>query len=63
LTTYDNDQDAYGSGNCSTFYNNNPWWYGACWSGNYFAGNGYQDAPYWDSSTTDYHQYGAIYIK
>ena len=62
LTTFDNDQDAYGA-NCSSLYNNNPWWYGACWSGNYFAGGGYQDAPYWDSSGGDYHQYGAVYIK
>jgi hypothetical protein len=63
LSTYDNDQDAYGSGNCSTFYNNNPFWYGGCWSGNYFAGGGYADAPYWDGSGGDYHNYGAVYIK
>lgn len=63
LTTYDNDQDVYGA-NCSTLYNNNPWWYGACWSGNYFAGgSGYADYPYWDSSGGDYHNYGAVYIK
>ena len=62
LTTYDNDQDSNG-GNCSTYYNNNPFWYGSCWSGNYFGGGGYQDAAYWDSSTTDYHNYGAVYIK
>ena len=63
LTTFDVDQDAYGA-NCSSLYNNNPWWYGACWSGNYFAGGGgYQDGPYWDSSGGDYHQYGAVYIK
>lgn len=62
LTTFDNDQDVY-SANCSSSYNNNPWWYGACWSGNYFAGGGYQDYPYWDSSGGDYHQYGAVYIK
>lgn len=62
LTTYDNDKDTNG-GNCSTYYNNNPWWYGSCWSGNYFAGGGYQDRPYWDSSGTDNHQYGAVYIK
>lgn len=63
LSTYNRDADAYG-GNCSSFYNNNPWWYGACWSGNYFAGGGgYQDGPYWDSSGSDYHQYGAVYIK
>jgi len=62
LTTYDYDIDANG-GNCSTYYNNNPWWYGSCWSGNYFAGNGYADYPYWDGSGGDYHQYGAVYIK
>jgi hypothetical protein len=63
LTTYDRDQDTLG-GNCSTFYNNNPWWYGACWSGNYFGGgSGYADAAFWDSSTTDFHNYGAVYIK
>ena len=60
LTTYDNDQDAYGSSNCSVSYGNNPWWYGACWSGNYF---GYDNGPYWDSSGADTHNYGAIYIK
>jgi hypothetical protein len=63
LSTYDNDQDAYGGGNCSTFYNNNPFWYGGCWSGNYFAGGGYADAPYWDGAGGDYHNYGAVYIK
>lgn len=59
LTTFDNDQDVHPQ-NCSTFYNNEPWWYGACWSGNYF---GYGNVPYWDSSGADTHQYGAIYIK
>lgn len=63
LSTFDVDQDSYGA-NCSQLYNNNPWWYGACWSGNGFAGgSGYQDAWYWDSSGGDYHQYGAVYIK
>jgi hypothetical protein len=62
LTTYDVDNDING-GNCGTYYNNNPWWYGSCWSGNYFSGGGYQDKPYWASSTTDNHQYGAVYIK
>lgn len=62
LTTYDFDQDQNG-GNCATYYNNNPFWYGSCWSGNWFAGGGYADAPYWDSSGSDYHNYGAVYIK
>lgn len=62
LTTSDFDQDPYGT-NCSTMYNNNPFWYGACWDGNWFAGGGYADAPFWSGSGSDYHQYGAIYIK
>ena len=62
LSTYDNDQDTNG-GSCSSYYNNNPWWYESCWSGNYFAGSGYADAPYWVGSGGDYHQYGAVYIK
>jgi hypothetical protein len=62
LSTYDLDRDQNG-GNCSTYYNNNPWWYGSCWDGNYFAGSGYADAPYWASSGSDYHNYGAVYIK
>ena len=62
LTTFDNDQDVYGA-NCSTLYNNNPWWYTNCWSGNYFAGGSYNDAPYWVGSSGDYHNYGAVYIK
>lgn len=62
LTTYDRDQDTNG-GNCSTYYNNNPWWYTSCWSGNYFAGNGYADGPYWVSSGGDFYTYGAVYIK
>lgn len=62
LTTYDQDHDAY-PGNCSTNYNNNPWWYGGCWDGNYFAGGGYGDKPYWSGSGSDFWQYGAVYIK
>ena len=66
LTTYDNDQDAYGPGNCATFYSNQGFWYGGCWSGNIWGGgpsNYYADAYYWDSSGGDYHNYGAVYIK
>lgn len=67
LSTYDNDQDAIG-GNCSTSYGNGPWWYGGCWSGHGFGNNGnsgagHADAWFWDSSTSDYHNYGAIYIR
>jgi hypothetical protein len=59
LTTYDNQL-----GNaCVTYYNNNPFWYGGCWDGNFFAGGGYVDAPYWTGSGGDYYSYGAVYIK
>lgn len=61
MTTYDADHDVHG-GNCATFYNNNPFWYGACWSGNQFAGGGHVDGPYWSGSSLSY-QYGAVYIK
>jgi len=60
LTTYDQDQDVYSASNCAREYNNNPFWYGACWSGNFW---GYGNAPYWDSSGSDNHNFGAIYIK
>jgi hypothetical protein len=60
LSTYDNDQDIYTAGSCSVSYGNNPWWYEACWSGNYF---GYDNGPYWNGSSGDIHQYGAVYIK
>ena len=55
----------YNNGNgCSQSYNNNPFWYGGCWDGNFFAGgSGYQDAPYWTGSGADYYGYGAVYIK
>jgi hypothetical protein len=66
LSTYDNDQDPYGPGNCSAFYSNSAFWYGDCWSGYVWGGgpsNYYQDAYYWNGSGNDYHQYGAVYIK
>jgi hypothetical protein len=63
-STYDNDQDTY-SGNCSSSYNNAPWWYDACWDGNFWGGNGsgYQNAAFWTGSGSDYYNYGAFYVK
>jgi hypothetical protein len=58
LSTYDQDQDANG-GNCSAAYGNQPWWFGACWDGNYF---GHNNGPYWSGSSGDNHTYGAVYI-
>lgn len=63
LSAYDDDNDSH-AGNCSTFYNNNPWWYGSCWSGNMFGGGSYNDGPYWTSSNSENsRQYMALYIK
>jgi hypothetical protein len=62
LSTYDN----LGYWNeCSTYYNNQGFWYGYCWSGNIWGGpqSGYADAYYWDGSGPDYWAYGAVYIK
>lgn len=63
LTTTDSDNDAYGS-NCSNLYAGNPWWYGACWDGNFFGGgSGYVDNPYWTGSGSDYYAFMGSYIK
>lgn len=64
LSTFDWDNDGYG-GNCSTLYNNAPFWYVACWDGSFWGGNGigYQNAAFWTGSGSDYYNYGAIYIK
>jgi hypothetical protein len=65
LTTTDRDQDGY-STNCANLYGGTPNWYSACWSGNPWGGGstgGYQDAPFWDGSGSDYHNYMAIYLK
>jgi hypothetical protein len=63
-TTFDNDQDVAGN-NCAGNYNNAPWWYGACWSGSMWGGNGnaYQNAMFWTSSGNDFHNYGAYYVR
>jgi len=55
FTTYDADHDTYGT-NCSALYSNTPWWYNACWSGNFNgggedAGTGYRNGAYWVGSS------------
>ncbi len=65
LTTFDADHDAYGS-NCATYYSNTAWWYGSCWSGNFWGGgdaDGHQNAPFWTSSGSEYFPWGAIWIR
>jgi hypothetical protein len=58
--------DRNGTNACPGYYSNNPWWYGGCWDGNGFGGGdsgGYADAWFWSGSGSDYHNYGAAYIK
>ena len=63
LSAFDLDQDAWGN-NCSTYYGNSPWWFGACWDGFYFPnGGGYGDFINWAGAGSDLHNYGAIYVR
>jgi len=65
LTTSDSDHDVYGA-NCANLYGGSPWWYGACWSGSFWGGGdggSYQNASFWTGSSTDYHNYGAIWLR
>jgi hypothetical protein len=62
-TTYDVDNDDYVGNNCASFYSNHPWWYEACWSGNFFAGGGYNEMPYWSGSGGMYGAYGSIWVR
>ena len=53
-TTYDNDNDNYGT-NCSALYSNSPFWYSLCWSGSINGGGegdtiNHLDGAHWDSS-------------
>ena len=53
------------SNSCASNYGNHPWWFGSCWSGNYFGSTtgSHQDKPYWSGSGSDHHPYGAVYIS
>lgn len=61
-SAYDADYDA-NSTNCAANYNNHPFWYGACWDGNWYGGGTYQNAWYWTGSSGAYYAYGAAYVK
>ncbi|MBN2275311.1 MAG: T9SS type A sorting domain-containing protein, partial [Bacteroidales bacterium] len=64
LSTRDADHDA-SSSSCASYYNKAAWWYASCWSGSFWGGGGqvYQDAPYWTGSSTEYFDYGSIWLK
>jgi hypothetical protein len=56
----------YENGGCGSSYANAPFWYGACWDGNFWGGNGggqYANAAFWTGSGSDYYNYGAIYVR
>jgi hypothetical protein len=65
LSTIDSDNDARGSGNCSSYYDSSAWWYGDCWSGSFWGGGRaiFQDAPYWIGNASEYFNYGSIWLK
>jgi hypothetical protein len=63
LSTKDHDVDGSGS-SCAATYGY-AWWYNNCWSGSFWGSRlgAYQDAPYWTGSSSDYHAYGALWVK
>jgi hypothetical protein len=51
---------------CANQYSWAPLWYGACWDGSFWGGNGagnYPNAAFWTGSSSDYYTYGAWYVK
>ena len=65
FTTYEADHDVY-SANCANSYGQTPWWYGACWDGNFWGGGtsgSYQNKPFWTGASTDYYDWGAIWVR
>ncbi len=63
ISTKDHDVDAYGT-SCQALYGY-AWWYKSCWSGSFWGSRlgGYQDASFWTGSSSDYHNYGAIWVQ
>jgi hypothetical protein len=62
LTTKDADHDT-NAGNCANNYNY-AWWYTSCWSGSFWGSTvSHQDRAFWVGSTTDYHNYGGLWLK
>lgn len=63
FSTYDNDNDADGSVNCSNQYSWTPWWYVNCWSGS-LNGNGddgtARNGAYWFLSDAAWGSAGGV---
>ena len=64
LTTHDVDRDVHGQ-NCAGFYGGHPWWFGACWDGNYWGSTtgSHTDAAHWTSSSGYTSGWGGIYVR
>jgi len=60
LTTYDADHDD-NAGNCSVNYGNTAWWYGSCWSGNFWGHSSGYD--YWTGSSAENFVWGGIWLR
>jgi hypothetical protein len=57
FTTYDRDNDSYGSANCAASYTNTPFWYVNCWDGSINGGGevattNHVNGAYWVGSGT-----------
>ena len=63
-STVDRDQDRTGTDNCEANYDH-PFWYGECWSGSIWGSDtgNYTKNAYWDGSGTDYHPWGALWLR
>ncbi len=62
-STVDQDNDGT-SGNCESEYHH-PFWYNSCWSGSIWGSNtgNYTPNAYWDGSGTDFHNWGALWLR
>lgn len=60
VSTFDNESE--NEADCSQQYDNQPWWYVRCWSGNYW-GYDTSDLGRWDGSGSDQHQYLTLYVR
>lgn len=55
----------YGN-SCPSNYLSAPFWYGGCWDGSFWGGNGsgsHTNAAHWTGSGSNYSTYGAYYIR
>jgi hypothetical protein len=61
FSTKDKDNDVSTS-DCSRNYGNTAWWHVSCWDGSFWGLNS-TSKPYWTSSSSDYYDWGAFWIR